>query len=76
MPTSCVRSLAAWVGHARRAGGRKTTGRRSTSASSSAGGGKRTDLADVRAWARQSGHDVSDRGRVSAAVLEAYDAAH
>lgn len=68
--------LAAWVGHARRAGGRKSTGRRGSSASSSAAGGKRTDLPEVRAWARKNGHDVSDRGRVSAAVLEAYDAAH
>ena len=30
------------------------------------------DLAEVRAWARDQGHDVSDRGRVSRAVLDAY----
>lgn len=34
------------------------------------------DLAAVRVWARENGHQVSDRGRVPAAVLEAYDAAH
>jgi hypothetical protein len=34
------------------------------------------DLADVRAWAAQNGHTVSERGRVPAAVLQAYDAAH
>jgi hypothetical protein len=33
------------------------------------------DLSAVRAWARANGHAVSDRGRVPAAVLEAYDAA-
>ncbi|KGN41014.1 histone-like nucleoid-structuring protein Lsr2 [Knoellia aerolata] len=35
----------------------------------------RTDLALVREWAKENGHVVSDRGRVSADVLEAYDAA-
>ena len=34
------------------------------------------DLNDVREWARANGHRVSDRGRVAATVLEAYDAAH
>jgi hypothetical protein len=33
------------------------------------------DLSEVREWARANGHAVSDRGRVPAAVLEAYDAA-
>jgi hypothetical protein len=35
----------------------------------------RTDLAAVREWAKNNGHQVSDRGRISAAVLKAYDAA-
>jgi hypothetical protein len=30
------------------------------------------DLAAVRAWAREHGHQVSDRGRVPNAVLNAY----
>jgi hypothetical protein len=30
------------------------------------------DLAAVRTWARENGFQVSDRGRVSNAVLEAY----
>lgn len=34
----------------------------------------RTDLAEVREWARANGHQVSDRGRVSSEVLAAYDA--
>ncbi|MFT4305680.1 MAG: Lsr2 family protein [Microbacterium sp.] len=34
------------------------------------------DLAAVRAWARENGHTVSDRGRVPASVLEAYAASH
>ena len=38
--------------------------------------GPRRDLAQVRDWAKSNGHQVSDRGRISAAVQEAYDAAH
>ena len=69
--------LATWIGHARRAGGRRATGRRSgSSTGSTSSAGKRSDLAAVRAWAREHGHQVSDRGRVSAAVQEAYDKAH
>jgi hypothetical protein len=66
--------FASWIGHARRSGGRRTTGRRAAGGSSSSSG--RRDLSAVRAWARANGHQVSDRGRVSAAVQEAYDKAH
>jgi hypothetical protein len=34
------------------------------------------DLAAVREWARENGHAISDRGRVPAAILEAYTAAN
>jgi hypothetical protein len=34
------------------------------------------DLAAVRAWAKDAGYEVSDRGRVSGAVLEAYRASN
>jgi len=30
----------------------------------------------VREWARANGHQVSDRGRISAEVQDAYDKAH
>ncbi|MFE7313835.1 Lsr2 family protein [Streptomyces sp. NPDC057555] len=36
----------------------------------------RDDSAAIRAWAKEAGHDVSDRGRVPAEVREAYDKAH
>lgn len=36
-------------------------------------GARRSDLADVREWARANGHTVSDRGRIPASVLDAYD---
>jgi hypothetical protein len=35
---------------------------------------QRNDTAAIRAWARDHGHPVSDRGRISAAVLQAYQA--
>jgi hypothetical protein len=51
--------------------------RRSVSASKkTAARAPRKDLAKVREWAKSNGHPVSDRGRVSATVQEAYDAAH
>ena len=34
----------------------------------------RRDLADVRAWAKENGYQVSERGRVGADVLAAFDA--
>lgn len=34
------------------------------------------DYAPVRAWAAENGYALSERGRVPASVLEAYDAAH
>ncbi len=65
--------LATWVGHARRSGGRKASGR---SGSGSGSGARRKDVSAVREWARQNGHDVSERGRIPAAVQEAYDKAN
>ncbi len=35
----------------------------------------RTDLDDIRAWARAQGHNVSDRGRVPQSIVDAYEAA-
>ncbi|GAA2164863.1 Lsr2 protein [Humibacillus xanthopallidus] len=66
--------FATWTGHARRSGsGSRSTSRRR---SASAGGAKRGDLGAVREWARANGHQVSDRGRISAEVQAAYDKAH
>lgn len=36
----------------------------------------RRDYAPIRAWAAANGHTVSERGRVPASVIDAYDAAH
>ena len=62
-----------YIGHARRTGGRRKSGRRA--ASSGAADSAGTAAADIRAWARENGWDVPERGRVSAEVREAYAAA-
>lgn len=59
--------LARWVGYARRTGGRKVSSVRSAA---------NADLGKVREWARANGHVVSDRGRISAKVQEAYERAN
>jgi len=68
-------ALAPWVGHARKMGGRSTARSRS-SATKSRPAAERADLSDMRAWARENGYVVSDRGRVSSEVRAAYEAAH
>jgi hypothetical protein len=60
-------AIAPYVGHARKAAGR----RRGRSA-----GAAGPSPADIRAWARENGFNVPDRGRVSSEVREAYLAAH
>ena len=50
-------------------------GRRGKSTRSSSRSKPRTDLAAVREWAKTNGHKISDRGRISADVLKAYDSA-
>jgi hypothetical protein len=39
-------------------------------------GADSNQLAKIREWARANGHQVSDRGRISIAVQEAYHAAN
>ena len=59
-------ALALFVGHARRLDARRSKTQRATGVSA----------ADIRRWARESGWEVPDRGRVSAEVRQAYAAAH
>lgn len=50
-------------------------GLRASSVSSSGGRGPQ-ELAEIRAWLRDRGHEVSDRGRIRADLLALYDAEH
>jgi hypothetical protein len=63
-------AIATWVGHARRVGGRKA----STKASARRSGGSQT--AQIRAWAKEQGLPVNDRGRIPADIVAQYEAAH
>ena len=55
--------------------GRRTGGRRKSRADVATVGGK-ADRAAIREWARKNGHNVGDRGRIPAAVVQEYNAAH
>jgi hypothetical protein len=65
-------AFAVYTGTARRAGRASRAGGRGRRGRSTAVG---VDPAAVRAWARSSGVKVSERGRISADVLEQYAAA-
>ena len=64
-------ALSLYIGHGRRTGGRRRGGRRS-SPSATTTNGSGASAAEIRAWARENGWDVPERGRVSAEVREAY----
>ncbi|GAA1970681.1 Lsr2 family protein [Microbacterium deminutum] len=65
------------------AAGRSISSSRASSSASGGGSSARRrrrpgqqDYSAVRAWAKDNGYQVSERGRVPASVLEAYEAAH
>jgi hypothetical protein len=62
-------ALAPWLGHARKVGRKPAPATRSAARS-------RTNATDIRRWAREQGHTISDRGRVAAEIRAAYEAAH
>ena len=75
-------ALATYVASARRVdGGRRGPGRPKAVKAVKASRGSRTapdreQTAAIREWARANGYEVSERGRLSAAVQQAFEAAH
>jgi hypothetical protein len=74
-------ALAPFVAAARRAdgsaGGRRSRGQRSSpEPAAKPARASREETAAVRSWARENGHEISERGRIPKAVVEAYRAAH
>ena len=80
-------SFSRWVGHGRKvgsgsgSGGSRGSGRQSRGSGGSGGTSRRSgsssgDATAIREWARENGHEVSERGRISAEVRKAYEAAH
>ncbi len=66
--------LTPYTDSGRRTGGRAGRGR--TKAVRSSGGASGQDTAKIRAWAKEKGYEVNDRGRVPATIREAYEKAH
>lgn len=63
--------LADYIAAARRTGGRVRRG-----GSPAGGSGRnREQTQAIREWAKKNGHEVSDRGRIPAAVIEAFETA-
>ncbi len=81
-------ALASFVAAARNSGGSagtrrgQKTARKTGAPAVTAGSGPRAQPLDreqtaaIRAWARQNGHQVSDRGRIAKSVVDAFQAAH
>jgi len=65
--------FATYVGAARKAGRSGGTRRRSSAGTT---GGSRERAGEIRAWAKEQGLKVSERGRVSADIVAQYEAAH
>jgi hypothetical protein len=65
-------SLSAFVQSARRSGALATRRRRAGSARALT----REKSADIRAWAKSHGLNVSERGRIASKIVEQYEAAH
>lgn len=64
-------ALAKYVEVAKRDGGRKKRKRAARTGRTGRG-----DLEDIRSWGRENGYAVADRGRLSAELMSAYDAAN
>ena len=62
--------FATWVGNARKVGRGSSSAGRSSRRSRSG-----HDTAAIRAWAKENGYEVSERGRISREVMDAYAAA-
>jgi hypothetical protein len=69
-------ALAPYIGAARKAGGRgRGRTSRQTVVADKPTRSSREETAAIRGWARENGHQVSDRGRIPKSVIEAYQAA-
>lgn len=76
-------ALALWVAHAHRAedvaGSSRRTTRSATPSSAPRSGYApidRDQATAIRNWARAQGHDVSDRGRIPARIIDLYNESH
>jgi len=70
--------LGKYVSAARKVSSRGTRASGAGRSRATGGGGRmdREQAGAIRDWARKNGHEVSDRGRIPASVVEAFEAAH
>jgi hypothetical protein len=66
--------LADFISSARRTGGRAKHGTGTTAVKATGSGRSREQTQAIRQWASKNGHEVSVRGRIPAAVIEAFEA--
>jgi Lsr2 len=68
--------LTPYVDSGRRTGGRAGRGRGAAKAARGGASSSSQDTAKIRAWAKEKGYEVNDRGRVPATIREAYEREH
>lgn len=56
--------------------GRRGQGGQNSSSSPSTSGSKREETQKIRQWAKDNGHNPSSRGRITQAIVDAYNEAH
>ena len=69
-------ALAPFIGAARKAGRGRGRGPRQTAVAEKPARSNRDQTGAIRKWARENGHQVSERGRIPKSVVEAYQAAN
>ena len=70
-------ALAPYIGAARKARGRgRGRATRQAAVAEKPARSSRDQTAAIREWARANGHEVSDRGRISKSVMQAYQTAN
>ncbi|HEY3606160.1 MAG TPA: Lsr2 family protein [Pseudonocardiaceae bacterium] len=69
-------NLAEFISSARRTGGRAKRGAATSAAAGAANGSGRSreQTQAIREWARKNGHEISERGRIPATIIEAFEA--
>jgi hypothetical protein len=65
--------VAMYIEHATEVGGAR---KRTAAAAPSGAGRTKGELQNIRAWARENGYEISERGRIRAEIIDAYHAAN
>ena len=71
------KAVARYIEHATKVSSSRTPRRRTPSSSNGSSAGRsKGELQNIRAWARENGYEISERGRIKAEVVDAYHAAN